>query len=113
MAVSFSWDDAEEIGFQLCEKFPERNPLEVRFTDLHRYFQVRRSAHSNDDAVVRCHCESLGRDAQLVSPGLQNRKDVLAELIRCNRLCETCRWLRDGQRSAGHSTTGSVHNGPG
>ncbi len=32
-----SWDDAEEIGLQLAEKFPGVNPLEVRFTDLHRY----------------------------------------------------------------------------
>jgi FeS assembly protein IscX len=37
MAGSFDWDDAEEIGFQLCEKFPDQNPLEVRFTDLHKW----------------------------------------------------------------------------
>ncbi len=37
MAGSFGWDDAEEIGFQLCEKFPDKNPLEVRFTDLHQW----------------------------------------------------------------------------
>ena len=37
MPVSFGWDDAEEIGFQLCEKFPGKNPLEVRFTDLHQW----------------------------------------------------------------------------
>ncbi len=37
MAGSFGWDDAEEIGFQLAEKFPDRNPLEVRFTDLHEW----------------------------------------------------------------------------
>jgi FeS assembly protein IscX len=32
-----TWDDAEEIGLQLAEKFPAVHPLEVRFTDLHRY----------------------------------------------------------------------------
>jgi len=37
MPGSFGWDDAEEIGFQLCEKFPDKNPLEVRFTDLHQW----------------------------------------------------------------------------
>jgi FeS assembly protein IscX len=31
------WTDAEEIGIQLQEKFPELDPLAVRFTDLHRY----------------------------------------------------------------------------
>jgi FeS assembly protein IscX len=36
MPGTFDWDDAEEIGFQLAEKFPDANPLEVRFTDLHK-----------------------------------------------------------------------------
>ena len=31
------WTDAEEIGIQLTEKFPDLDPLAVRFTDLHRY----------------------------------------------------------------------------
>ncbi|HEU5452309.1 MAG TPA: Fe-S cluster assembly protein IscX [Terriglobales bacterium] len=30
------WDDAEDIGLALADKFPDQNPLEVRFTDLHR-----------------------------------------------------------------------------
>lgn len=30
------WTDSEAIGIALAEKFPEINPLEVRFTDLHR-----------------------------------------------------------------------------
>jgi FeS assembly protein IscX len=29
------WTDAEEIGIQLQEKFPDTDPLTVRFTDLH------------------------------------------------------------------------------
>lgn len=37
MAAELRWDDAEDIGIALTEKFPELNPLEVRFTDLHRY----------------------------------------------------------------------------
>lgn len=31
------WTDAEEIGIQLLEKFPDLDPLSVRFTDLLRY----------------------------------------------------------------------------
>ena len=29
------WTDAEDIGIALSEKFPEMDPLTVRFTDLH------------------------------------------------------------------------------
>ncbi|HVC47948.1 MAG TPA: Fe-S cluster assembly protein IscX [Terracidiphilus sp.] len=31
------WTDSEEIGIQLQEKFPDVDPLTVRFTELHRY----------------------------------------------------------------------------
>jgi len=36
MPAELHWDDAEEIGYQLAESFPNLNPLEVRFTDLHK-----------------------------------------------------------------------------
>ncbi|ABF39483.1 conserved hypothetical protein [Candidatus Koribacter versatilis Ellin345] len=36
MAAEFHWDDAEDLGIELSEKFPDQNPLEVRFTDLHK-----------------------------------------------------------------------------
>jgi FeS assembly protein IscX len=31
------WTDVQEIAIQLFEKFPEVDPLGVRFTDLHRW----------------------------------------------------------------------------
>jgi len=37
MPGPFDWDDAEEIGIQLTEKFPALDPLAVRFTDLHKW----------------------------------------------------------------------------
>ena len=37
MPQELTWNDAEEIGIQLQEKYPEIDPLTVRFTDLHRY----------------------------------------------------------------------------
>lgn len=37
MPREITWNDAEEIGIQLQEKFPEIDPLAVRFTDLHGY----------------------------------------------------------------------------
>lgn len=36
MAVQLHWDDAEDLGIALADKFPDQNPLEVRFTDLHK-----------------------------------------------------------------------------
>ncbi|MGH9523491.1 MAG: Fe-S cluster assembly protein IscX [Terriglobales bacterium] len=36
MAAELHWEDAEEIGYQLAEAHPNTNPLEVRFTDLHK-----------------------------------------------------------------------------
>lgn len=32
----FTWADSEDIGIALLEKFPEIEPLTVRFTDLHK-----------------------------------------------------------------------------
>jgi FeS assembly protein IscX len=37
MAHEIKWTDAEEIGIQLQEKYPDLDPLTVRFTDLHKY----------------------------------------------------------------------------
>jgi FeS assembly protein IscX len=35
--MSLRWQDAEDIGIALAEKFPDTDPLTVRFTDLHRW----------------------------------------------------------------------------
>lgn len=35
--MKLSWNDAEDIGIALQEKYPETDPLTVRFTDLHRW----------------------------------------------------------------------------
>lgn len=32
-----NWDDAEDIGIELHEKFPDTDPLTVRFTDLRNH----------------------------------------------------------------------------
>jgi FeS assembly protein IscX len=37
MAATLSWTDTEELGIMLSEKFPDLDPLTVRFTDLHKY----------------------------------------------------------------------------
>jgi FeS assembly protein IscX len=35
--ATFDWDNPEEIGIQLAEKFPDLDPLTIRFTDLHKW----------------------------------------------------------------------------
>ncbi len=37
MPKELTWNDAEDIGIELQEKFPELDPLTVRFTELHKY----------------------------------------------------------------------------
>jgi len=32
-----TWDQPEDIALALYEKFPDQDPLRVRFTDLHRW----------------------------------------------------------------------------
>lgn len=33
--MKLCWQDSEDIGIELFEKFPEIDPLTLRFTDLH------------------------------------------------------------------------------
>jgi len=35
--MTLQWRDAEDIGVALSEKYPDVDPLTVRFTDLHRW----------------------------------------------------------------------------
>ena len=36
MTQEFDWTDTEDLAIMLTDKDPKQNPLEVRFTDLHR-----------------------------------------------------------------------------
>jgi FeS assembly protein IscX len=37
LTLKLTWRDAEELGIALSERFPDTDPLAVRFTDLHRW----------------------------------------------------------------------------
>ena len=37
MPTRLGWADVEELAIRLHEKFPELDPLTVRFTDLHTW----------------------------------------------------------------------------
>ncbi len=32
-----TWEDAEDIALALQRKYPQQDPLQIRFTDLHRW----------------------------------------------------------------------------
>lgn len=32
-----TWTDFEDIGIALQEKFPDQDPLKIRFTDMHKW----------------------------------------------------------------------------
>jgi FeS assembly protein IscX len=35
--MGLTWKDVEDIAMALAEKFPDTDPLGVRFTDLHKW----------------------------------------------------------------------------
>ena len=35
--MGLTWDDSEDIALRLMEEHPGVNPVQVRFTDLHRW----------------------------------------------------------------------------
>lgn len=35
--MGLTWDDSEDIALRLMEEHPDVNPVQVRFTDLHRF----------------------------------------------------------------------------
>jgi len=34
--TKLTWRDVDEIGYRLFQQYPDRDPMAVRFTDLHR-----------------------------------------------------------------------------
>ncbi len=37
MPPTFGWDNFEDIAIALADKFPDTDPLTVRFTDMHKW----------------------------------------------------------------------------
>ena len=35
--MKLTWIDQEDIAIELADKYPDQNPLQVRFTDLHKW----------------------------------------------------------------------------
>lgn len=45
--MKLKWTDSREIAIALVDKFPDLDPLTIRFTDLHRW--VRELPNFDDD----------------------------------------------------------------
>jgi len=37
LKMKLTWTDQEDIAIELADKYPDQNPLQVRFTDLHKW----------------------------------------------------------------------------
>jgi FeS assembly protein IscX len=37
MPTNFGWEDTEDIAIALTDKYPDIDPLTVRFTDMHKW----------------------------------------------------------------------------
>lgn len=57
--MTLSWRDAEEIAIRLAEKFPETDPLSVRFTDLHRWVTELEGFEDDPQASTEGHLEAI------------------------------------------------------
>jgi FeS assembly protein IscX len=68
-----TWDDAEDIGIELSEKFPDTDPLTVRFTDLHR--MVTELADFGDDPEA----SNEGKLEAIQMAWLEEYKDLRGE----------------------------------
>jgi len=54
-----TWDDPEGIALALAEKFPDVDPLTVRFTDLHRWITDLPGFHDDPHASSEGKLEAI------------------------------------------------------
>lgn len=53
------WEDFEEIAEELMEKFPDLDPLSIRFTDLHRWISELEEFKDDPDQVTEGKLEAI------------------------------------------------------
>ena len=54
-----TWDDFEGIALALADKFPDVDPLRVRFTDLHRWITELPGFRDDPNASTEGKLESI------------------------------------------------------
>ena len=121
---ALTWDQPEDIAMALYDKFPEQDPLKVRFTDLHKWvtelddFGVVSSAAVGDDAScfpaprsARKQPAPGGRQFLRVALGHEHLAfpEVIDDLdFEAVRLL---RQLSHGREARGHGLAPSPHRG--
>ena len=53
------WNDAGDIGIELCEKFPEIDPLTIRFTELRKLVVELKSFEDDPQASNEAKLEAI------------------------------------------------------
>jgi FeS assembly protein IscX len=53
------WDDADDIGIELFEKFPETDPLTIRFTELRKMVTELKNFDDDPQASNEAKLESI------------------------------------------------------
>lgn len=53
------WSDSEDIGIELFGKYPDVDPLTVRFTDLHRMVLELEGFHDRPEASNEAKLEAI------------------------------------------------------
>ena len=56
---ALTWDDSEGIALALLGKFPDHDPLTVRFTDLHRWVTELADFHDDPKASSEGKLEAI------------------------------------------------------
>lgn len=59
MIMAWTWTDARPIGEALYDKYPDLEPLSVRFTDLHRWILELDEFNGAPDASSERHLEAI------------------------------------------------------
>ena len=57
--MSLTWKDTEDIAIELVEKFPDLDPLTVRFSDLHKWVTELPGFSDNPKASTESALESI------------------------------------------------------
>ena len=57
--MSLTWKDTEDIAIELVEKFPDLDPLTVRFSELHKWVTELPGFSDNPKASTESSLESI------------------------------------------------------
>lgn len=57
--AGLTWSDTEDIALALVEKFPDTDPLTVRFTDLHQWVTELEGFHDDPNASNEAKLEAI------------------------------------------------------